>query len=178
MKRTLVNIAVIVAIVYVMIYLFATQQLIFTSRVSQEDAIAMFKILPNWKELLIRQRSPFLFEPVGILYLGNLRFFISAPNIILAFVIGGLVGANISASYYTFKMLGLKGVRGVGLILGTIPVVLSGAACCVPTIIIIIGLQLTATLAAVWSLFVPISLILLTASLYWSVKRIQNKKFR
>ena len=59
-------------------------------------------------------------------------------------------------------------------LIGTIPAIIGGAACCVPTLILVIGLQLTATLAAVWSYFVPLSAILLILSLWWSLRRIQK----
>jgi hypothetical protein len=42
----------------------------------------------------------------------------------------------------------------------------------VPTLILMIVLQLTATLATVWSLLVPISAALLLVSLWWSLHRI------
>ncbi len=47
---------------------------------------------------------------------------------------------------------------------------LAGAACCVPTLILVIGLQLTATVAAAWSLLVPASALLLALSLWWSLR--------
>lgn len=169
--------ALITLIIYILIYLSSIQHLVFTSRMGQEESLIVLKILPNWQELLFRQRAPFLFEPIGTLYLGdNLKVFISVPNIALATILGGLVAANVSTSYYSFKILGLKGLRGIGSLLGTIPAIVSGAACCVPTLILVIGLQLTATIATIWSFFVPLSALLLFLSLLWSLRKIQSKK--
>lgn len=164
-------------IVYVLIYLAAVGHLVFTSRMEPSQSLFALKILPNWQELLFKQRSSFLFEPIGVLYLGpNLKLFLSIPNMILSATLGILVGTNIALSYYSFRQLGLSGGRGILNLLGTIPAIVSGAACCVPTLILVIGLQLTATIATAWSFFVPLSMGLLFLSLVWSLKRIQSKK--
>lgn len=171
-KRFLV-VGVASLIIYSLIYLAATQHLIFTSRGQVADFFT-FKLLPGWQDLLFRQRAPFLFEPIGAFYLGpNLKFFLSIPNLFLALLLGSLVGANIATSYYSFKKLGLSGVKGFQALLATLPAIVTGSACCVPTLILVIGLQLTATLATVWSFFVPLSVILLLGSLYWSARRIR-----
>lgn len=70
----------------------------------------------------------------------------------------------------------MRGVRGMHALIGTVPALISGAACCVPTLILVIGLQLTATLATVWSLLVPISVVLLLMSLWWSLHRINAER--
>jgi len=171
--------ALIAFAVYILIYLGAVGHLVFTSRMSSEESFFAIKILPNWQDLLFRQRSPFLFEAVGLVYLGqNIKLFLSLPNLILATILGGLVGTNIALSYYTFQKMGLSGSRGVVSLLGTIPPIISGTVCCVPTIVLLIGLQLTATLATAWSFFVPVSIALLLFSLFWSLRRIKIGNYR
>lgn len=176
LQKKFLAVASITLFLYVMIYLAATQHLIFTSRVGQTESFFMLKISPDWPKLLFRQRAPFLFEPIGAIYLGYLKLFLSIPNILIGTLLGILVAANITTTYYSFKMLGLGGVRGIGALLGTIPAIVSGAVCCVPTLILVIGLQLTATLATVWSFFVPASFGLLFISLIWSLKKIQSRR--
>jgi len=169
--------ALITFIGYILIYLAATQHLVFTARIGEAESFFAFKILNNWQELIFRQRSPFLFEPIGSLYIGpTLKLFLSVPNIILAMFLGTLVSANVVVSYFSFRNLALKGIRGFSSLLGTIPAIVSGAACCVPTLILVIGLQLTSTLVAVWSFFVPLSILLLSLSLWWSLYKIGIKK--
>jgi len=176
-QKRFLAVALVTLFLYLVIYLAATQHLIFTSRLGQSESFIMLKISPDWSKLLFRQRAPFLFEPIGTIYLGyNLKLFLSIPNIVIGALLGSLVAANITTSYYSFKMLGLQGMRGVGALLGTIPAIVSGAACCVPTLILVVGLQLTATLATVWSFFVPASFGLLFLSLIWSLKKIQARK--
>jgi hypothetical protein len=133
-------------------------------------------VVPEWRELAFRQRGPFLFEPIGVLEIAPLVVFLSIPNLLIALVLGLLVGANIAASYYGFHALGMRGLRGIHALIGTIPALIGGAACCVPTLILVIGLQLTATVAAVWSWLVPISALLLVVSLWWSLRRMAAEK--
>ena len=169
--------ALIALVVYVIIYLIATQHLVYGIRMGEAQYFFGVQILPNWQDLIFRQRSPFLFEPIGALYLGpNLKLFLSIPNMALALFLGMLVSANVAVSYYSFRKLALKGISGFSSLLGTIPAIVSGAACCVPTLILVIGLQLTATLAAVWSFFVPLSIVLLFISLWWALHKIAVRR--
>lgn len=176
-QRRFLVFAIILTATYIIIYLAAIQHLLYTMRMDGTESFFMLKFLPNWPELIFRQRAPFLFEPIGVLYIGPaLKLFLSIPNIAIALLLGSLVGINGSISYYSFRQLALKGVRGFVSLLGTIPAIVSGAACCVPTIILVIGLQLTATLATLWSFFVPLSVLLLLLSLWWSLHKIETKR--
>lgn len=169
----------LILLFYILVYLAATQHLIFTFRMDGMEPFVSLRILPNWEELIFRQRSPFLFEPIAVFsFTSYFKFLISVPNLLLALVLGGLVASNAAVAYHSFRLLGLRGLHGLGVLLGTVPAILSGAACCVPTLILVIGLQLTATLAAVWSLFVPLSFILLIGSLFWALKRIEMGGYR
>jgi hypothetical protein len=154
---------------YVVLYLAAMNYLVVTPRDTQ--SLLAVEVLPEWRNLVFRQRGPFLFEPIGAVHLAPLAIFLSIPNLVIAIVLGLLVGANVAASYYGFRELGMRGVRGLHALIGTIPALISGAACCVPTLILVIGLQLTATVATVWSWLVPISAVLLVISLWWSLRR-------
>jgi hypothetical protein len=154
---------------YVVVYLAAMQYLIVSP--GETESLLALNVVPEWRDLAFRQRGPFLFEPIGVLEIAPLVVFLSIPNLLIAIVLGLLVGANIAASYYGFHALGMRGVRGIHSLIGTIPALVSGAACCVPTLILVIGLQLTATVATVWSWLVPASALLLVVSLWWSLHR-------
>lgn len=156
---------------YIVLYLAATEHLIVV-----DGAMApSLQILPDWRELVFRRRAPFLFEPIGAVYVGPLALYLSVPNLVIAFVLGLLVAANVAVSYYGFRTLGMRGLQGLRALIGMIPALVSGAACCVPTLILVVGLQLTATLATVWSLLLPISAVLLLASLWWSLRSIAKQ---
>jgi len=153
---------------YVVLYLGAMQYLVIAP--GQAELLSL-ELSPDWRELAFRRRGPFLFEPIGVLHVAPLAISLSIPNLVIAMVLGLLVGANVAASYYGFRELGMRGVRGLHALIGTVPALISGAACCVPTLILVIGLQMTATVATVWSWLVPVSALLLAISLWWSLHR-------
>jgi hypothetical protein len=173
-KRRFLIAALISLAAYVVLYLTAMQYLFVAAPGATESLLAL-DVLPDWRSLAFRQRGPFLFEPIGVLHLAPLVIFISIPNLAIALALGVLVGANVAVSYYGFHGLGMRGLRGIHALIGTTPALISGAACCVPTLILVIGLQLTATLATVWSWLVPLSALLLIISLWWSLHRMERE---
>lgn len=160
-------------LVYFIFYLLATQFLIFSFRLPNQPLFS-FSLLPNWPELLWRQRATFIFEPIGVLQFTPYgKLLISVPNLIIALILGTLVSLNITVSYYSFRRLALRGAKGFLVLLGTIPALLSGAACCVPILILVLGLQLTASLAAFWAWSVPLGIVILLLTLAWSLNKIK-----
>ena len=171
--RRFLGAALVALAAYVLLYLAAAQYLI--GAPGEADALFAFRLLPGWRDLVFRQRAPFLFESIGALHFGPFMLFLSIPNIVIASALGLLVAANVAVSYFSFRALGLRGVRDLHALIGTIPALVSGAACCVPTLILVVGLQLTATLATVWSWLVPASALLLAGSLWWSLHRMPQQ---
>jgi hypothetical protein len=169
LKRRFLIAALISLLAYVVLYLAAMQYLLIAPGESQ--SLLALEVLPDWRNLAFRARAPFLFEPVGVLHLAPVVVYLSIPNIAIALGLGVLVGANVAASYYGFHELGMHGLRGVHALIGTLPALIGGAACCVPTLILVVGLQLTATVATAWSWLVPASAVLLIVSLWWSLHR-------
>lgn len=168
-QRRFLMVALVSLAAYVVLY-FAAMQYLVIAPGGTEPFLAV-ELQPDWRNLAFRQRGPFLFEPIGVLQVGPLAIFVSVPNLAIALALGVLVGLNVAASYYGFHALGMRGLRGIHALAGTIPALISGAACCVPTLVLVIGLQVTATLAAVWSWLVPASALLLLLSLWWSLHR-------
>lgn len=154
-------------VLYTLVYLLVTQFLVF----GQSSGIWFgAQISPQWQDIILRQRAPFLFESIGVVHLSPyVTFFLSIPNLIFALFLGYLVGLNLAVGYYSFRKLGLSGSKGVVNLVGTIPAILGGAACCVPTLILVLGLQLTATLTTIWPWLVPASIVLLVGSLFWAL---------
>lgn len=168
-RRYLVT-AVLAAAAYALLYLAAARLLVWQG--GAEPSAAMVDISSDWRTLLFRTRAPFLYEPIGVVALGrHLTLYLAVPNIAIALLLGVLVGLNVAVSYHDFRALALRGTRGFASLVGTIPALIGGAACCVPTLILVIGLQMSATLIAVWPLLVPASAALLIAALGWSLMR-------
>lgn len=161
--------------IYTLIYLLVTGFLVIDLK---DVGNPNFEIVigADWMSNIFRTRAPFLYEAIGKIHLtSHVTLFLSIPNLLLGIGISTLVALNISISYYAFKRLGLSGAKGAATLLGTIPALLGGAACCVPTLIILLGLQITATLSTLWSWFVPMSLILLSGSLWWSLSQARDR---
>lgn len=107
----------------------------------------------------------FRFDAIAIVSVGPLTYLFSPLNLLLTVVLSSLVGANIALTY-----LGLVQPRACGLEASTgalagIPALLSGAACCGPTILLVVGIQASATIITGFQLLVPIAVTMLVGSL-------------
>ena len=107
----------------------------------------------------------FRFEAVAVVSAFGVTYLFSPLNSFLALLLAALVGANLSLTY-----LGLVQPRACGLEASTgalagVPALLSGAACCGPTILLAVGVQASATLIAGFRLLVPLAVVLLVAGL-------------
>jgi hypothetical protein len=107
----------------------------------------------------------FRFGAVAVVSAGPVTYLLSPLNLLLAAFLAALVGANVALTY-----LGLVQPRACGLetstgVLAGVPALLSGAACCGPTILLVVGVQASATLITGFQLLVPVAVVLLVGSL-------------
>ena len=107
----------------------------------------------------------FRFGAVAVVSVAGLTYLLSPLNTVVALLLAVLVGANLSLTY-----LGLVQPRACGLeastgVLAGVPALLSGAACCGPTILLVIGVQASATVITGFQLLVPFAVVMLVGSL-------------
>lgn len=107
----------------------------------------------------------FRFDAIAVVSIGPLTYLVSPINTLVALVLSSLVGANFALTY-----LGVVQPRACGLesstsVLAGIPALLSGAACCGPTILLVIGVQASATLITGFQLLIPVAVAMLVGSL-------------
>ena len=107
----------------------------------------------------------FRFDAVAVASGWGLTYLFSPLNLLVALVLAGLVGANLALTY-----LGVVQPRACGLeastgVVAGVPALLSGAACCGPTILLVVGVQASAAWIGVFQLLVPLALALLVGSL-------------
>lgn len=159
--------AVVGLIAFALLYLAAMDYLYFAEGAG--GALAEVRVAPDWRALALRARGPFLYEPVAAFHVGSLVLLVALPNLAIALGLGALVGANVAVSAFALLERG-AGAPGAQALAGALPALLSGAACCVPTLFLALGLQLTAGLAALWPLLLPISVVLLVFALWWSLR--------
>lgn len=107
----------------------------------------------------------FRFDAIAVVSFGPFTYLFAPFNMLIALVLSGLVGANFALSY-----LGLVQPRACGLesstgVLAGIPALLSGAACCGPTILLVVGIQASATIIAGFQFLVPLAVVMLVGGL-------------
>ena len=107
----------------------------------------------------------FRFGAIAVVGAGPVTYLFSPLNAALALLLSVLVGANVGLTY-----LGLIQPRACGLesstgVVAGIPALLSGAACCGPTILLVVGVQASATIITGFQFLVPLALVLLVGSL-------------
>lgn len=113
----------------------------------------------------VQQTGSFSFEPIARVQVFGVSYLFSPIEVALALFLAVLVGVNLAVSY-----LGIVQPRACGLapssgVLAAVPALISGAACCGPIIFVILGIQATGALLAGVQFLVPISVLLLVASL-------------
>jgi hypothetical protein len=107
----------------------------------------------------------FRFSAVAVVTAGPIVFLFSPLNVTLALLLSALVGANAGLTY-----LGILQPRACGLesstgVLAGVPALLSGAACCGPTVLLVAGIQASATIVTGFQFLVPLAVMLLVGSL-------------
>jgi hypothetical protein len=113
----------------------------------------------------VEQTAPFQFEAVALLSLGPVEYLFSPLSALLGLVLAVLVAVNLAVSWVVWR--GPTACRvspGVGALAG-IPALLSGAACCGPTILLVLGLQASVGLIALFQWLVPIAFLMLIGTL-------------
>lgn len=158
---------VLIALAYLGIYSLITGIL----TLSLDDWSFSIVILDNWPDLIFRVRTPFNWEPIGLLTLGPVNVFLALPNMIFGLVVGILVGANFSVSTYTYRARTICNLNPASSVISAVPALLTGVACCGPTLLISLGIaSATVTIAFVSILpfLFPLALFGLVLSLTWS----------
>lgn len=107
----------------------------------------------------------FSFEPIARIQLGIVTYLFSF-NSVLGAVIAGLVGLNIAITYLAWTQPNACGIgsSSAGVLAG-IPALLSGAACCGPVLLIVLGIQATGVLLTAFEFLLPLAGLLLLGSL-------------
>jgi hypothetical protein len=124
-------------------------------------------------EVLFRSVGPFQFEPVALLESPWVTFLFSPVNTLTALVLGLLVGLNIAYAYVALAYRGNCSVASYnsGLLGGTMGLI-AGSACCGPTIFLVLGVQATASVMAVFGWLIPLAGLFLLGTLWWNTKRV------
>jgi hypothetical protein len=122
-------------------------------------------------DMLFQQRNLFYFEGIAIIDLPLATYLFSPVNLLIALLLAVLVGLNLALSYLSVKYPVACRGRPTGTLLASVPALLAGTTCSIPVVLVVLGIQTSAAVLAVFSAMVPIALILLTAALVFNAKR-------
>jgi hypothetical protein len=107
----------------------------------------------------------FRFDAVALVSVGGVTYLFSPLNLLVGAFLSTLVGANGALTYLALVQPRACGIEASSGVFAGIPALLSGAACCGPTILLVVGVQASATLVTGFQLLVPVAVLLLVASL-------------
>ncbi len=167
-----VTIAFIISAVFSVLYLFSIEHIHFSSSFFNAT------FLPNWSSLILSQRVPFIWEPVGTLTFMWIEVFISL-NLVLVLILAILVFLNFTVALFSYHIQRTCKIRSSqkGL-LGILLALFTGFACCAPIFIIALAPVLasfTIFFIQIQPFMIPASIILMVWGLLWSLQRIEKE---
>lgn len=162
--------AIVVAFAVLVVYLVAIGDI----AVSASGRWALMPQLQTAPDNVFHARAPYLFEPVIALRpTAHLAVFLSPLNLLLGAIVAALAAANIAVARFAADRAGCRR-RGYSRVLGALPALLLGFACCTPTVLVALGASTGAVilpvLLPVRSFFYPLTLGLLATTLVWGAR--------
>lgn len=123
-------------------------------------------------ERITAMRQPFRFEAVALLELGRVVVLLSPGNLVIAGLLGVLLGANLHGALDLRRRPAACGpyARAGGLA-GAVPALLAGGACCAPGLLLLLGIPALGAFAAFIGWLIPLALLLLAAGRLWQRRR-------
>lgn len=128
-------------------------------------------VVPDPLAKVLSLIGPFQFEAVALVNLGPITYLFSPGNLAVALVLAGLLGANAAVTVVSYRRPGACGIESSTALLGGIPALLGGAACCGPIVLFVVGIQATSAMLAVFDVLIPLAAVLLLGSLLFVSRR-------
>ncbi|MGH2660833.1 MAG: hypothetical protein ACRDHS_14525 [Actinomycetota bacterium] len=159
---------------YLVVYLLAIQNLVISpgTDLTRFVDVPSVHIVPDWTSKVFKQIAAFYYEPVAAIYpLNHVTILVSPVNLGIGLLLGALVGTNVAVALHLVRCARACRTRAFNGLLAAIPGFLTGFACCVPTVALVLGAQFTVALIALRSYFFPFALAALLLSLTWNARR-------
>ena len=118
----------------------------------------------------------FRFDAIAVISVGPVIYLFSPLNVVLASVLATLVAANLALTYLGWVQPSACGLEASTGVLAGVPALLSGAACCGPTILLVLGIQASGTLITAFELLVPVAIVLLVGGLLLIGRRVDPQQ--
>ncbi len=164
---------------YFLLYLYAIGQLVLGRNAFSPEESPAFVLVPGWPAKLFEPIAGYTFEPVAALYpFEGLTFLVAPPNLLIGASLGGLIALNVASAAHSLATVRVcRRLSWTGL-LGSLPALLTGFACCVPTVGLVLGANLALTLISLQTFLLPVSLAALAAGLFWNLHRTRREFLR
>ncbi len=122
-------------------------------------------------------RSTLMFEAIAVIEMGWMVWLASPLNLFIAGVLSGLLAANLHGIMYIRAHPTTCG-RARGGLLGAVPALLAGGACCAPGLLLLLGIPALGAFVGLFSWLVPLSIVLLGATRIWQHRQGAPTMFR
>lgn len=168
------------ALVYVLIYLYSVGNIVIASGgvdLAAGRSVPSAVVVDDWGSKMWKPITPFVWEPIVAIYLHpSFALFLSVPNLLLGLLLGVLVGLNLTVAVARARLVAAAS-KGRGVLRGflaSVPALLTGFTCCVPTVILALG-SIAAGFAvaaiAVTPYFLPVAAAFLVLNLGWGARQ-------
>lgn len=166
--------AIAATVVYLLVYLWTIQHLVISPGrdLTRFVDVPSVQVVPDWTSRVFEPIAAFSYEPVIAVYpVNHVTLLLSPANVGLGLLLGALVGLNIAVALHVTKSALDCRRRSFTGLLGALPGFLTGFACCVPTVALVLGAQFTLALIALRSWFFPLAIAALVLALLWNARR-------
>lgn len=148
---------------YLVLYLGAVQDLSVTKGPWAVETVLVTDPLAR----AVQRTSYYQFEPIAEVTLGPVSYLFSPGNVAVGLGVAVLVGVNLAVTLYTRRQPAACSTRTPAGAIAGLPALLSGSACCGPLLLIVLGVQATATMLTVFRILLPAATVLLVLSLLY-----------
>jgi len=130
-----------------------------------------FQVLTaEWTRMFDRTGA-LTFEPIAQLTTPGMTILVSPVNIAIGSLLAVLAALNLMVTYLAFRQPQVCRFNRSTGIMATLPALLAGSACCAPTIVLILGLQVSSLFITVFQVLIPVSVLLLLVTLMLILRR-------
>lgn len=173
------RLAFVAGALYFILYLYAIGQILLGSGVISPRGSPNLVVASSWLSKLLKPIAGYTFEPVAALYLSDgFAVFLSPVNLMIGVVLGVLIALNVaSAAYSLATVRSCRRLSWTGL-LSSLPALLTGFACCVPTVGLVLGANFALALISLQGYLLPASVAGLVAGLLWNLSRTRKELSR
>jgi len=169
-------IALAAGMAYLLLYLYSLGHLIVDRDVVAPGDTPSFIVVPDWTTKSFERVGGFAYEPVAALYVARgVTLFIAPLNLFIGAILATLIALNVATTAYALTVArSCRRLSWTGL-LGSLPGLLTGFACCVPTVAFVLGANLVLALISVQMFLLPLSVASLVLGLGWTLQRVRKE---